>query len=203
MAWGTWCVARRRPIGSGHQDVTTIDQARRDIKAIPTKFDGLRYRSRLEARYEDAFKYMRDHGLNAGTLYEPQGYEVDGKAYLPDFLLPEQALIAEVKPSLDADPDGVARWIALIEARQKERGVLLTDMHAGPTEFLLIGPDGNGGHWECDTAIWLVCPGGYHLDIQPYPPIGCDRCRLDDGYWYEDERITQAFNHARSYRFGR
>ncbi len=183
--------------------MTTTEQAKRDLKAIPTVFDGLRYRSRLEARYAVAFKYMWDHGLNAGLLYEFQGFEVDGVPYLADFLLPGQSLIAEVKPALDADPDGVARWTALIEARGKERGVLLTDMHAGSLEFLLIGPDGKGGHWEDDRAAWFVCPGGYHLDIHPYPPIGCARCPVTEGYWYEDERIAAAFNHARSYRFGR
>jgi hypothetical protein len=181
--------------------VTTTD--RRDLKAIPTTFGGLRYRSRLEARYAVFFKYLRDRGLDAGELYEFQGFEVDGDAYLADFLLPGQSLIAEVKPSLDADPDGVRRWITLIEARGKERGILLTDMHHGPLEFLLIGPDGSGGHWECDKAIWLVCPGGCHFDIYAYPPVGCERCRTTDSYWYEDERITQAFDHARSFRFGR
>lgn len=184
--------------------MTTTEQARRDIKAIPTRFDGLLYRSRLEARYAVAFKYLLDRGLDAGAIYECQGFEVDGTPYLADFLLPGQSLVAEVKPDLDTDPQGVIKWRALIEARGKERGVLLTSVSLETKEFLLIGPSDDGGPpWECDTAIWLVCPGGYHLDIQPYPLIGCDRCKLADGYSYEDARIKEAFNYARSYRFGR
>jgi hypothetical protein len=183
--------------------VTTIEEAKRDIKAIPTMFGGLRYRSRLEARWEVAFKYLRDHGLDAGSIYEFQGFEVDGVPYLADFFLPGQSLIAEAKAALDADPAGVAKWKALIEARGKERGVLLTDIQPGPMTFLLIGPDGQGGHWEDDGATWLLCPGGYHLDIHPYPPIGCTRCGISEGYWYEGTCITDAFDYARSYRFGR
>jgi hypothetical protein len=187
--------------------VLTRQEALRQVRAIPTTYGGIRYRSRLEARYAVFFKHLRDMGLDAGDwpVYEFQGFEVDGKPYLADFLLPTQSLIAEVKPALDADPDGVARWIALIEARGKERGILLTDMNIGHSmSFLLIGPDGTGGHWEDDRGTWMVCPGGHHLDAQPYcPPIGCQRCRITDGYWYEDDRIVKAFDLARSYRFGR
>jgi hypothetical protein len=142
-------------------------------------------------------------GLDCVFAYEPQGFTTDGTAYLPDFLLASQSLICEVKASLTADPDGVLRWARLIEARGKERGVLLTDMNSGTREFLLIGPDGNGGHWEDDGARWMVCPGGHHVDIHPWPPAGCPRCPHGDGYWYEDDRIAKAFDHARSYRFGR
>lgn len=184
--------------------VTEIREHARRIKALPAEHDGVWYRSRTEARWAVFFTYLYRHGLDSVFDYEPQGFTTDGTSYLPDFLLASQSLIAEVKPDLDTDPDGVAKWRALIEARGKERGVLLTSMGSGARQFLLIGPSGDGGPpWECDTATWLVCPGGYHLDIHSYPPVGCERCRITaEEYWYDDKRVGEAFSYARSYRFG-
>lgn len=177
----------------------------RRIPAIQTRYNGVLYRSRAEARYAVFFDTLWDRGLDAGFLWEPEGFVVDGKPYLPDFLLPSQSLIGEVKPDFATDPDGVLRWVNLIEARGKERGVLLTaaSMEPGHREFLLIGPASDGGHWEDDKATWLVCPAGYHLDIQTVPAIGCKHCDTTEGYWYDDRRIADAFDVARSYRFGR
>lgn len=64
------------------------------IKAIPTKWRGRMYRSRLEARWSIAFDTL---GLK--FLYEPEGFQMqDGTRYLPDFYLPEIRWFAEVKP---------------------------------------------------------------------------------------------------------
>ena len=53
-----------------------------DIKPIETEYKGYRFRSRLEARWAvffDACGFKWD--------YEPEGYEVGGVKYLPDFRL--------------------------------------------------------------------------------------------------------------------
>jgi hypothetical protein len=50
------------------------------MKAIPTKYKGVSYRSRLEARWAVVFEAM---GLE--YVYEPEGFENDGEVYLPDF----------------------------------------------------------------------------------------------------------------------
>lgn len=63
------------------------------IKSIDTKYDGYRFRSRLEARWAVFF-----NSLGVKYQYEPQGFELnDGTAYLPDFFLPETEEWAEVK----------------------------------------------------------------------------------------------------------
>lgn len=62
------------------------------MKAIETYFDGRRFRSRLEARWACFFK-----SLGLEYRYEPEGYELNGHLYLPDFLLPEIPLWVEVK----------------------------------------------------------------------------------------------------------
>lgn len=62
------------------------------IKAIETRYAGCRFRSRLEARWAVFFDQV---GIS--WQYEPQGFVVDGRAYLPDFLLPDCGTWVEVK----------------------------------------------------------------------------------------------------------
>lgn len=64
------------------------------IPPIETRYAGCRFRSRLEARWAVFF----DH-LGIRWEYEPQGYRLgaDNRAYLPDFWLPDQHILVEVK----------------------------------------------------------------------------------------------------------
>lgn len=63
------------------------------IKAIETRYQGCLFRSRLEARWAVFFD-------SAGIpwRYEPEGFDLDGEWYLPDFWLPDQDLWVEIKP---------------------------------------------------------------------------------------------------------
>jgi hypothetical protein len=66
------------------------------MKAIETHYRGFRFRSRLEARWAVFFDR-----LGIRWEYEPEGYVVDGRPYLPDFRLflpDDQVVFAEVKP---------------------------------------------------------------------------------------------------------
>ncbi len=67
------------------------------IKPIETHYAGCRFRSRLEARWAVFFDQ-----LGISWDYEPEGFVVAGKPYLPDFWLPELDIWAEVKGVLDA-----------------------------------------------------------------------------------------------------
>ena len=65
------------------------------IPAIETLYGGHRFRSRREARWAVFLNHLR-----IPFEYEPQGYVVDGKPYLPDFLIypgTDQAMWFEVK----------------------------------------------------------------------------------------------------------
>ena len=66
---------------------------------IATAYAGCRFRSRLEARHAVMFD-----ALNIEWEYEPQGFVVDGKPYLPDFRLPDLRLWVEIKPEMVEDP---------------------------------------------------------------------------------------------------
>lgn len=63
------------------------------IPALETLHQGVRYRSRLEARWAVFFD-----ALAIRHEYEPQGYRTSYGNYLPDFWLPQFAAFAEVKP---------------------------------------------------------------------------------------------------------
>ena len=62
------------------------------MKAIETKYQGYRFRSRTEARWAVFFDT-----LNIEWEYELEGYDLDGTWYLPDFWLPELGIYAEIK----------------------------------------------------------------------------------------------------------
>lgn len=69
------------------------------IQAIETTYKGYRFRSRLEARWAVFFD-----ALNIKWEYEPEGFDLLGEWYLPDFWLPtfNGGMYCEVKP-IDGD----------------------------------------------------------------------------------------------------
>lgn len=69
-----------------------MSKSEQQIKPIETVYNGYRFRSRLEARWA-VFFYM------AGIKYEyePEGFEVNGHLYLPDFYFPKYDIFGEVK----------------------------------------------------------------------------------------------------------
>lgn len=167
------------------------DQHRR-IRPIATRYSGFLFRSRLEARWAVFFDK-----LGIKWLYEPQGFDVDGRPYLPDFcLLLGEMLWAEIKPAIDADPDGVSRFRSFIAARG-DRGVVLTDIgrDAEDDEYLLIGSGADS------RGFWAACCDDHHFSvITSYEP-GCPDCG-PYGIWHSQRRLFgPAFDAARSARF--
>lgn len=65
---------------------------RRGAKAIAQFHNGIKYRSRTEARWA---AYFDDCGI--AFEYEPEGYDLDGEYYVPDFLLRYSGVFFEVK----------------------------------------------------------------------------------------------------------
>jgi hypothetical protein len=103
-----------------------------DITPIETRYAGCRFRSRLEARWAVFFDK-----LGVEWQYEPQGYVVNGKPYLPDFLLPKLQALVEVKgdaeqldlellSSLPASMDGVHHVLVLGPIPNPEFGAVPT-----------------------------------------------------------------------------
>ena len=66
------------------------------LQAIPTLYNGIKFRSRLEARWACFFDECK-----LKWNYELEGYEYGNYRYLPDFYLPESEVYVEVKPNMD------------------------------------------------------------------------------------------------------
>ena len=67
------------------------------LKAIPTTYKGIEFRSKLEARYARAFDKL-------GIVWEYEGHGFmfdDGTCYCPDFYMPEIDTYFEVKGVMD------------------------------------------------------------------------------------------------------
>lgn len=179
--------------------------ADRKVPAIPTRFDGVLYRGRTEARWAVFFKE-----LGIPFEYEAQGFDADGTWYLPDFLLfPALGMLwAEVKGAWQADPDGVAKWRKFSAwLPLKSRTTLLSGGPMPECGHMVIGGSFDGaprdGPWE-DEHQWRPCPSGHHFDLAFPGPFGtrpaedgCETC-ANDG----ERRLERAFATSRSYRFG-
>lgn len=63
-----------------------------EIRPIETVYNGYRFRSRLEARWAVFFD-----AAGIEYQYEPEGFNIDGVYYLPDFYLPNDDVWVEIK----------------------------------------------------------------------------------------------------------
>lgn len=70
------------------------------IQAIETYYKGYKFRSRLEARWAVFFD-----SLGIRWEYEPEGLNINGVYYLPDFYLPDSHQFFEVKGVLDSQDE--------------------------------------------------------------------------------------------------
>jgi hypothetical protein len=100
------------------------------IHAIETRYQGYRFRSRLEARWAVFFDSI---GLT--WVYEPEGFVLDnGIKYLPDFRIVEWGTYIEVKPTLPT----YAELQKIVSLAQAIRG----SQQPAPTQVMLCGTPG-------------------------------------------------------------
>jgi hypothetical protein len=67
------------------------------MKALETEYDGIFFRSRLEARWAILF-----NSLKLRWVYEPECFILSsGQKYTPDFYIPKFDLYVEIKPNFD------------------------------------------------------------------------------------------------------
>lgn len=78
--------------GSGLDVMEGESKVEKTIKPIETKYNGFRFRSRLEARWAIFFDMI---GLK--YEYEVEGFEMNGIRYLPDFYIPSLDRWFEIK----------------------------------------------------------------------------------------------------------
>jgi len=99
------------------------------IKAIPTTYRNIEYRSKLEANWAE---WLYNHGFN--TQYEKRKFKLERNIwYLPDFYIPETKTFIEVKGNLER----LHKPFQLVQELKRECPETWPD---GGTMLLLAGP---------------------------------------------------------------
>lgn len=183
-----------KPIG----DLLMEFEAPATPRAIETRYKGYRFRSRLEARWAVFFD-----ALDLKWDYEPQGFDLDGVRYLPDFWLPELDTWVEVKNENGGD----LVKPRLLAAHSNKRVVVFVGSICPPKNasgdeatpgicFLPHGGDDSPYYWcECD-----VC-GAVGIEFEGRAGRLCQCTGDDKNYRANSRRLLAAYAAARSARF--
>lgn len=158
------------------------------FSAIETHYRGYRFRSRLEARWAVFFD-----ALGWAWQYEPEGFDIDGIRYLPDFYLVDAATYLEVKPGEPTE----AEW-RKIEALAKHRHVIVvTGMPEATDYYNMYWDDVSGKCWRFGVLLdW------HHNEIGNFEYTFAERGSVDvRGLFYDDVKYQTAVNAARAARF--
>lgn len=118
---------------------------KQSIKPIPTKYKGILFRSRLEARWAVFFDELR-----LEWEYEVNGFDLDGIWYLPDLWLPQVKMWAEIKP-------------VEFTAEERKKAKLLTKL-SGYECLELVGQPADKPYW----AHTLPSQGYENRDMLDY-----------------------------------
>jgi len=169
------------------------------MKAIETKYKGITFRSRLEARWAvfmDALEVKWD--------YEPEGYDLDGFLYLPDFWLPAQNCFYEVKPEYPTHEESLK---AMRLAKFTDKRVYIAH---GSIEQPDYGKDCESplcyfGIEEMDFPYWWCeCPhcGKIGLEYCGWGGRICKKGHCEEKFpGFETPRLIRAYELARCHRF--
>lgn len=162
------------------------------IQAIPTRYKGYFFRSRLEARWAVFFDELKIE-----WVYEPEGYILsNGVKYLPDFWLPRfcgDGIFVEVKPERMICPK--AKQLAM----DMDKLVLMACKDPGNRAYEVIGRDGYIG-----VAMFMAkyLPVGSHSEeYRLFWEPGVEEEDLTVEESFIDIHVINAYNWARAARF--
>jgi hypothetical protein len=128
-----------------------------NIQPIETVYRGYRFRSRTEARWA---VFLDAAGIE--WQYEPEGYVVNGRGYLPDFWLPQLKTFVEVKPHMEACEEEQSTMEALVLAKGNCGLLIAGQPNVDGTEMMLasrydvIGLSNSDGVYT-DESSWRQC----------------------------------------------
>lgn len=172
------------------------------IQAIETVYKGCKFRSRLEARWAVFFETL---GLRWN--YEPEGFRLSKRLYLPDFFLPDHRFYFEVKPVPNPEPMGFLSEFAeqsgcrvfLLEGQIpwfNHRDCLNGDKDEWCREFFSEGED---------SCLPCICPkcGAFGLAFSGWADriVCCERPDVGRYNGEDHERLRLAYSEARKARF--
>ena len=155
------------------------------MKAIETEYNGILFRSRLEARWAIFFD-----AFNLEWVYEPDCFLLsNNQKYTPDFYLPKFDLYIEVKPSLWwQNVDYHAKRYKIFE---KDLLILSDDFPSFRVNKLYHSHDGE----KIENDVVFI-PN--HYKYGQYFFSGYDLGSSEDGF---DEEYQNELNKVKQYRF--
>ncbi len=194
------------------------------VKALPTTYAGVEFRSRIEARWALFFDK-----LGVAWTYEREGYELPSGNYLPDFWLPDvnDGCWFEVKGAEPTDRECRLRH-ELEEATDRWTFIAHGDM---PRELSAYGQYGTDNYDErlfditCGDShyAWCICAtcgkaglqfearserichhiGNHSCDLPEWADDGQYRGHCHGDKWYSGDhpRIIAAYQAARTHQF--
>jgi hypothetical protein len=168
------------------------------IQALETRYNGVLYRSRIEARWALFFDTLR-----IPFEYERQGYDLGAAGwYLPDFWLPTQRCWFEVKgaePTREEGDKAAALSIATgFPVFVFFGGIPNPDVPSGGDSAYLYDRHG----YDC-CQTWQMCPACGTLGIRfgSYVERLPCACSTRFGEASPDPRLRAAYDKARAARF--
>jgi len=194
------------------------------LTPIETRYNGILFRSRIEARWAVFFDKIR-----VPYQYEAEGYDLNGVWYLPDFWMPQQDCFIEIK---GVKPDIEAEKKASLLARLSRKRVFIFFegiptieeyglMSSTDGAYLYDSSSDDSGEvfpgWD-NGHLWCQCKFCGKYDIQfNGRSFRIDCCSVnkdvhsgkipinensDKGYNSATDSLVSAYNAARSARFG-
>lgn len=189
------------------------------MRALQTKHNGVLYRSRTEARWAVFFEQM-----GWTFVYEPEGYDLDGEWYLPDFWLQEFEMFVEIKAEAPTEAE-IAKAEALHKYSRK-RVILIAGSPGIETYQIIEWRDGKrAGHGvpvemfngdievdccflscrRCENSV-IACLSekDMYMSWDELLPPGekCSRRDCGDRYPVISRRMKAAYEAAQNSRFG-
>jgi hypothetical protein len=176
------------------------------MQAIETRYNGYRFRSRLEARWAVFFDT-----LGVRYEYEKEGFHLDGGTlYLPDFWLPDHRCWVEIKAGPDVPFEDATKVIRL--ARTSGDPVVLLIGQPWPDEYVAMMHFYSDRLWfeqkisglfrcqSCDLLHWAKFDGKV---LVGWGSLGkaCDVRPEMEPNELDDEALKDAYAAARTARF--
>lgn len=170
------------------------------MKSIPTTHNGIKFRSRTEARWAVFLEVLK-----IKFDYEPDGFDLDGLFYLPDFWLPKQEIWLEIKP---VAPNATEQEKAFRLANHTKKNVLI---QAGSPSVPDLNYDQNQiatchfpGHQQDFPCYWTRCDSCGAMDMAFDGRTERLKCACPDRgprYNFEAPELIMAYGRAASHEF--
>lgn len=170
-------------------------------RVIQTRYDGCYFRSRTEARWAVFFKT-----LGFPYEYEKEGYDLPAGRYLPDFWLPQQRCWFEVKGEPPTtDEIHKASWLNMLTEAPVIIGVGSPRFQSEQLfhiPIIMTPYEAHRGSGDLGPRFWFAPDDHDHRLI-----VLASRVMEDILWWghpsFSDRRLADAYEAARSARFGR